>query len=172
MKYNDIKHKHGGNIMFREQRRKNKQLSIEDTKHLLINERRGVLSVIGDDNYPYGVPINYIYIEEDNKIYFHSSRIGHKVDSIKKSNKVCFTVYGNEKTKEENWAPYMQSVIIFGRCNIITNQDNCIKLIRKFANKYYPNKELIEEEIEKSIKAVQMCEIEIEHLTGKEIQEK
>lgn len=158
--------------MFREQRRKNKQLSIEDTKHLLEKERRGVLSVIGDDNYPYGVPINYIYVKEDNKIYFHGSRIGHKADSIKKSNKVCFTIYGNETIKEENWAPYMQSVIVFGRCNIITNQEDCINLIRKFANKYYPDKKLIEEEIEKSIKAVQMYEIEIEHLTGKEIQEK
>lgn len=158
--------------MFREPRRKNKQLSIEETKHLLEIERRGVLSVNGDNGYPYGIPINYIYIKEDNKIYFHGSRIGHKADSIKKSDKVCFTVYGNETIKNEKWAPYMQSVVAFGRCKIITNQDDCINLVRKFSSKYYPNKELIEEEIEKSINALQMYEIDIEHLTGKEIQEK
>ena len=159
--------------MFREQRRKNKEINIEEIHALLTNERRGVLSVIGDDNYPYGVPINFIYDEITNRIYFHGSKVGHKIDSIKRNNNVCFTVYGNEMIKEkEEWAPYIQSVIVFGKCKIIENEDEIIKQVRKFALKYYPNENLVEQEITKSINALQMFEIEIEHISGKQVQEK
>ena len=158
--------------MFREMRRKNKALGSDAAKHLLATERRGVLSVLGDDGYPYGVPINYIYSEADGKIYFHGSRVGHKADAIKRCDKVCFTVYGNESVKDEAWAPYMQSVIIFGRCSTIDDRNAAMDAVRKLAGKYYPDTKLIDEEIAKSGKAVQLFEITIEHLSGKEIQER
>ena len=158
--------------MFRELRRKDKELSIEEVKCLLIEQRRGILAVNGDDNYPYAIPINYLYDEEENKIYFHGLSVGHKADSILKSDKVCFTVYGKEIIKEEIWAPYLKSVVVFGRCHKINDRDSVIELTRKFANKYYPDSKLVDIEIEKSGKAVCIYEIEIEHLSGKEIQEK
>lgn len=95
--------------MFRPMRRKKKEISEEAAKQLLQKERRGVFAVNGDDGYPYAVPVNYYYSEEDNKIYFHGARAGHKVDALKQDDKVCFTVYGNETIKEETWAPYMQA---------------------------------------------------------------
>lgn len=158
--------------MFRPIRRKNKEISLEKAKELLKSSRRGVLAVNGDDGYPYAVPINYIYDEADSKIYFHGAKAGHKFDSIKACDKVCFTVYGNETIKEEDWAPFMQSTVVFGRCHMIENQDKAFELCRKMAGKYFPDEKLIDEEIEKSGKAMQMFEIEIEHLSGKEIQEK
>lgn len=159
--------------MFRENRRKQKEISLEEAKRLLKTERRGVLAVNGDDGYPYAVPINYLYSESEGKIIFHGSRVGHKIDSIKKSDKICFTVFGGESIKDElTWAPYLQSVVIFGRCRLIDDQDLAIDLVRKLSRKYYPNEELIDEEVSQSGKAVQMFEIEIEHMTGKEIQER
>lgn len=158
--------------MFRPMRRQKKEISLELTKELLSTERRGVLAVNGDGGYPYAIPINYVYDEADNKIYFHGARAGHKIDSIKADDKVCFTVYGNETIKEEEWAPYMQSTVVFGRCRLIEEPDEIIRLVKKLALKYYPNEQLIDEEIASSGKAVQMFEIEIEHMSGKEIQEK
>lgn len=158
--------------MFRPIRRKNKEISLEMAKSLLHSSRRGVLAVNGDNGYPYAVPINYIYDEKEEKIYFHGAKAGHKFDSIKACDKVCFTVYGNESIKEEDWAPFMQSVVVFGKCHFIEVQDTAFELCKKMAGKYYPNKELIDEEIAKSGKAMQMFEIEIEHISGKEIQEK
>lgn len=158
--------------MFREIRRKRNEININDAKYLLNKERRGILAVNGDDGYPYAVPVNYLYSEVDNAIYFHGSKVGHKIDSIKKSDKVCFTVFGNEQIKEEAWAPYMQSVVIFGRCILIDNQDVAISILKKFASKYYPNMELIEEEVSKSANAVQMFKINIEHISAKQIKEK
>ena len=91
--------------MFRPVRKKKNEISAEAAKQLLHTERRGVFAVNGDDGYPYAVPVNFFYDEEANRIYFHGSRAGHKIDSVRKSDKVCFTVYGNETIRDEAWAP-------------------------------------------------------------------
>ena len=158
--------------MFRPIRRKQKEISLDAAKALLKNERRGTFAVNGDDGYPYAVPVNFIYDEEENKIYFNGSKLGHKADSVRKDDKVCFTLYGNEQVKNETWAPYMQSVVVFGRCKLIETPEENLRLVAKFAGKYYPNETLISEEIAHSGKAVQMYEITIEHMSGKEIQER
>ena len=87
--------------MFRPIRRKKKEMDIDAAKELLQCSRRGVLAVNGDDGYPYAVPVNYFYDSDAGKIYFHGARTGHKVDALKASDKVCFTVYGNETVKED-----------------------------------------------------------------------
>lgn len=158
--------------MFRSMRRKVREISIEAAKDLLRNSRRGVLAVNGDNGYPYALPLNYIYDEDSNAIIFHGARVGHKLDSIKACDKVCFTVYGNETIKEEAWAPYVQSTIVYGRCHLVDDQERAMEILRDLARKYYPSEDIIEEEIAKAGKAVQMFKIEIEHMTGKEIQEK
>lgn len=158
--------------MFRPMRRIKNQITIEDAKKLLEGERRGVLAVHGDDGYPFAIPVNYYYDIQAQKIYFHGAKSGHKVDALQKNDKVCFTVYGNERIEKEEWAPYLQSVVVFGRCHLIDDPEKTTEKVRKLATKYYPNKEEIEKEIEKAIRAVQLYEIEIEHMTGKQIQEK
>lgn len=158
--------------MFRSIRKKKNEISIEASKELLHNARRGVLAVNGDDGYPYAIPVNYWYDEENQKIYFHGSRAGHKADAVKSCDKVCFTVFGNETIKKETWAPFLQSVVIFGRCHLIENQPAAMELLKRFAMKFYPDESMVDHEIALAGKAVQMYEIEIEHLSGKEVQER
>lgn len=158
--------------MFRAMRRKKKEISTEAAKQLLLHERRGIFAVNGDDGYPYAIPVNFYYDEAQNKIYFHGAAVGHKAEALQRNDKVCFTVYGNEAIKEETWAPYMQSTVVFGRCRILEDAQQTMKLVRKVAQKYYPDAQLIEEEIARSGKAVRIYEITIEHMSGKEIQEK
>ena len=159
--------------MFRSMRRKSRETDIETAKQLLRTERRGVFAVNGDDGYPYAVPVNFYYDEDAEKIYFHGAGAGHKFDALQNDNKVCFTVYGNETIKEdEAWAPYMQSVVVFGKCIVLDDMERTIELTRKVAQKYYPDDNFINEEIAKSGKAVRVYEITIEHMSGKQIQEK
>ncbi len=158
--------------MFRPIRKKKNEIDVNVAQALLQNSRRGVLAVNGDDGYPYAIPVNYLYDTENQKIYFHGARAGHKVDALKACDKICFTVYGNEQIKEEAWAPFMQSVVVFGRCHLLEAGPKATALLKRFAMKYYPNEQLADEEIEHAGKAVQMFEIEIEHLSGKEIQER
>ena len=97
--------------MFRKVRKKVNEISVELAKDLVKKSRRGILAVNGDDGYPYAIPINYLYDEESQKIFFHGSKAGYKVDSLKKLIKICFTANGNEYIKEESWAPFLQSAV-------------------------------------------------------------
>lgn len=159
--------------MFREMRRKKKEMDRSLAESLLEKSRRGVLAVNGADGYPYAIPVNYYYDRENQKIYFHGAREGHKVDALRANDKVCFTVYGNERIKkEEAWAPFMQSTVVFGRCHLLEAGEETTALLKRFAMKYYPSEELVDEEIAKLGNVVQVFEIEIEHMSGKEIQER
>lgn len=158
--------------MFREMRRKKKEIGTDAAEALLERSRRGILAVNGDDGYPYAVPINYLFDRENRKIYFHGARIGHKAEALKANDKVCFTVYGNETVREDSWAPFVQSAVVFGRCRFVEAGESATALLKRLAMKYYPNEELADEEIAKAGKAAQVYEIEIEHLSGKEVQER
>ena len=158
--------------MFRPVRKKANEISVEEAKKLLRESRRGVLAVNGDDGYPYAVPINYLYDEDAQEIIFHGSKVGHKVDALKRSDKVCFTVYGNETIRDEAWAPYMQSAVVFGRCRLPEYGEESMALLKRFAMKYYPGESMVDAEIADAGKAAQMYVIDIEHISGKEVQEK
>lgn len=158
--------------MFRTIRKKKNEIDINAAEALLQCSRRGILAVNGDDGYPYAIPINYFYDRENQKIYFHGARAGHKVDALRACDKVCFTVYGNETIKEETWAPFMQSAVVFGRCHLVEDGTKAMELLKRFAMKYYPEEQMVDEEIAQAGKAVQVFEIEIEHMSGKEVQER
>lgn len=158
--------------MFRKMRRQKKELDRSAAEALLQTNRRGVLAVNGDDGYPYAVPINYLYDKDAGKIYFHGARAGHKFDALRACDKVCFTVYGNESIKAEPWAPFVQSTVVFGRCRLLESGAEATAYLKKLALKYYPSEELVDAEIARDSKAVQVFAIDIEHITGKEIQEK
>lgn len=159
--------------MFRPLRRKKRAITDEEARELLATCKRGVFAVNGDDGYPYAIPVNYFFDTEHDKIYFHGAKAGHKVDALKRDDKVCFTVYGNEWYKDGDWAPYVMSTVVFGRCRLANDTPAFIEdKVRQLALKYYPSAEEVEEEIAKDIKGVQLYEISIEHLCGKQIQEK
>lgn len=159
--------------MFRPVRKKANEISVEEAKKLLRESRRGVLAVNGDDGYPYAVPINYLYDEETQVIIFHGSKVGHKVDALKRSDKVCFTVYGNETVEtDEAWAPFLESAVVFGRCRLVADRGESDALCRKFAMKYYPTEKMVDDEVAASGKAVQMFRLQIEHISGKKVQER
>lgn len=144
--------------MFRTIRKKKNEIDKNAAENLLQYSRRGVLAVNGDDGYPYAIPINYIYDREAQKIYFHGARAGHKVDALKACDKVCFTVYGNESIREEAWAPFMQSTVVFGRCRLVEAGEKATTLLKQFAMKYYPNEQMVDEEIARAGKAAQLFE--------------
>lgn len=64
--------------MFRGLVRNNKQIPAEECIALLTKETRGVLSVNGDDGYPYGMPMNHFYNPE--VVVFTSTAV--KTDTV------------------------------------------------------------------------------------------
>lgn len=158
--------------MFRPILKKKNELALQETKNILKTSRRAVLALSGDNNYPYAIPVNYFYDEEGNFIIFHGSKIGHKVDSLNRNDKVCLTVIGKEEIIDEPWAPYVSSAIVFGRCHKIADEEENYRMAIKFASKYYPDIQMATQEADAARNAVQMYKIDIEHISGKKVQEK
>ncbi|MBL7574579.1 hypothetical protein SAMN00017477_1781 [Peptoniphilus asaccharolyticus DSM 20463] len=156
---------------FRKMRRSAQQLSNEECIEILKREPRGVLAVVGDEDYPYALPLDFVYEEENGKIYFHCAKVGYKLDALRNNNKVSFCVYDEGFRKEGDWALNIKSIIIFGKIKFIEDQEETIERVRKLALKYYPTAEAVEEEIVKAGSRVQMLELTIEHMTGKLVNE-
>ena len=157
--------------MFRELVRKNKALSVEECIHILETEKRGVLSVNGDNNYPYGMPMNHWYNKENGKIYFHCGKIGHRLDSLKKDDKVSFCVFDEGYRKSGEWALNIKSVIVFGKIKIIDDLNRIIDITTKLSHKFTQDDTYIKTEIEKYANKTLLLELIPEHICGKLVEE-
>lgn len=157
--------------MFRELTRKNQALSPREIARILREETRGVLCVRGEDDYPYGVPMNYWYDEDSGRLYFHSGKKGHKVDALAAWDKVSFCVCDRGYRKPGGWAWYVSSVILFGRMRVVEDRDRAMELCRRMSLKYTDDLAYIEREIEKYGPATLCYELIPEHVTGKLVEE-
>jgi nitroimidazol reductase NimA-like FMN-containing flavoprotein (pyridoxamine 5'-phosphate oxidase superfamily) len=158
--------------MFRPMRRFKQQVSEEECIRVLKNGRRGVLSMIGDEGYPYGIPINYFYDEQNHVIYFHGAGEGHKIDSLKRCSKACFTVWDDGYKEEGDWAYYFTSVIVMGKAQLLPDNEEALNAIRSIGLKYYPAPEDVENIMKKTAGRVHAIKLNIDHMTGKRVHEK
>ena len=156
--------------MFRKMRRYKQELSQEECQDILTHEPRGVLSVLGDDGYPYGIVMDHWYNAEDGKLYFHCAKEGHKIDAIKAHDKVSYCVHDEGHRNEGEWPLHIKSVIVFGRIRIIKDEakmrEICTNLYRKFSD----DEEALKEELV-HLKRVMCLEITVEYMTGKLVKE-
>ena len=157
--------------MFRKMRRFKQQLTEEECIKILKEEPRGVLSVHGEEGYPYGVPVNQYYDDETGKLYFHGAHEGHKIEAIQRNDKVCLCVYDKGYRKDGDWALNINSVVVFGRMHILEDEERKIDILRKLGRKYYPDNESVEEEIRKVASRAVVLELTIDHMTGKLVNE-
>jgi nitroimidazol reductase NimA-like FMN-containing flavoprotein (pyridoxamine 5'-phosphate oxidase superfamily) len=147
-------------------RRKKQLLSKEETIEILNTCTSGVLGVIGDDDYPYTVSVNYTF--ENNKLFFHCAKEGHKIDSIKRNDKVTFCVIEKDDVIQEAFDTDFRSVSIFGRARILTDDSEkrhaleCI--VEKFSPDYIREGQQV---IQRQWNNVCVVEVKIEHMTGK-----
>ncbi|SMC78681.1 Nitroimidazol reductase NimA, pyridoxamine 5'-phosphate oxidase superfamily [Oscillospiraceae bacterium] len=157
--------------MFRPMRRFKQQVSQEECIRVLRTVPRGVLSVIGDDGYPYGVPLDHLYCEEEGKIYFHCSKEGHKLDAITKCDKVSYCVMDEGFRREGEWALNITSVISFGRISVVTDEDKKLKICTNLCRKFTDDEAYLEREIKNAFPRVCCLELTVEHMTGKLVNE-
>lgn len=154
--------------MFREMRRKRQGLSKEEISAVLHRGTSGVLALSGDDNYPYAVPISYVYDGE--KIYFHCAKSGHKLDAIQKNAKASFCVIDQDQIVPDKYTSYFRSVIAFGQMRIIEDEQEKRTAIEKLAVKYAPESTSggRKHEIDREWTSLCMLEMHIDYITGKE----
>ena len=152
--------------MFREMRRSKQLLSMDDTVAVMERCTNGVLSCIGDNDYPYAVPLSYVYFND--RIYFHSAKAGHKVEAIMRNPKVSFSVIDEDTIVSQEYTTYFRSVIAFGKARIVSG-DEWIKAFEALVEKYSGDQP--KEEKQKEINGCtqsHIIAIDVEHITGKE----
>ena len=152
---------------FRAMRRKRQQLSEEESVAILKKATAGTLALLGDNDYPYAVPLSYVY--QEGRVYFHSALVGHKVDAIRKCDKASFCVIEQDDVQPEKYTTFFRSVIAFGRIHIIEDEHEKLETARMLGNRYNPNHdEALQKEIEGGLSRMLMIRFDIEYLTGKE----
>lgn len=154
--------------MFREMRRRKQALRLDEIQAVLNRGTSGVLALSGDNDYPYAVPISYVYDGE--KLYFHCAKSGHKLDAVRRNSKASFCVIDQDKIIPEEYTSYFRSVIVFGQIQIVEDADKKRTAIEKLAVKYAPKDDDTgrKKAIERDWKPLCMLEMTIEHMTGKE----
>ncbi len=157
--------------MFRELTRKHKQISREECIDVLNTETRGVLSVLGDNDYPYGMPMNHWYNEEDGCIYFHCGPVGHRLDSLKKHSKVSFCTFDKGYRREGSWALNVRSVIVFGTIDILDDPETIADITTKLSLKFTQDEEYIRHEIRNYARNTLLLRLTPEHICGKLVEE-
>ena len=157
--------------MFREMLRKKQQLPEGECIDILKSQLRGVLSVLGDGDYPYGVPLNHYYNEQDGKLYFHGGKQGHKIDAVRRHDKASFCVYDEGFRRDGEWALNIRSVIVFGRIEFIEDRETVYRISEELSRKFTDDDEYIRREIERSGPGTLMFALVPEHISGKIVNE-
>lgn len=157
--------------MFREMRRIRQQISQEECIRILKNEPRGILSVLGDEGYPYGIPMDHWYSKEDGKLYFHCAKEGHKLDAVVRCDKVSYCVMDKGYRNEGEWALNIRSVIVFGRIRIVEDEDKKREICTALCRKFTDDEEYLQKELKNSFPRVCCLELTPEHMTGKLVNE-
>ena len=154
--------------MFREMRRKKQALSEKDCAAVLNRGTSGVLALLGEEGYPYAVPLSYVYDGE--KLYFHSAKSGHKLDAVRSNPKASFCVIDQDQIIPEEYTTYFRSVIAFGTVRIVEEEEEKRSAIEKLALKYAPEDtaENRRNAIDREWAPLCMLEMTVDHLAGKE----
>jgi len=138
---------------------------------ILNQEKRGVLSVLGDEDYPYGMPMNHWYDEENGIVWFHCGKVGHRLDALRRHDKVSFCVYDQGYREEGDWALNIRSVIVFGRMEIVDDMDTIVDVTTRLSHKFTLDDAYIQKEIQQSAKGTLLLRLVPEHICGKRIKE-
>ncbi|MBR0385738.1 MAG: pyridoxamine 5'-phosphate oxidase family protein [Erysipelotrichaceae bacterium] len=153
-------------MKFREMKRQKQQLSNEECLQLLKQETRCVLSVNGDEGYPYGMPMNYWYDENSGSIYMHGGKTGHKIEAIRKNDKVSLCICEHGERKNGDWFYTVRSVIIFGRARLIDDMERVVSISRSLSLRFTDDNDYIESEIAASAKGTLLIEVVPQHICG------
>ena len=159
--------------MFRTMRRYKQQIAQEECVQILKEQLRGVLSVLGDGDYPYGIPLDHWYCEENDKLYFHCAKTGHKLDAVQKHDKVSYCVMDEGFRKEGDWALNIRSVVIFGRMRIVADTEDELKgrIAAGLCRKFTVDEAFLQNELIHALPRAAFLELTSEHMTGKLVNE-
>ncbi len=149
-----------------------RRISEAEALRILREGTYGVLSTASTSGVPYGVPVNYFYVEAEQAIYFHCFVRGRKLDNIRENPLVSFVVVGSEQIVPERFVTHYESVIVSGRATLITDAAEKTRKLVQLCEALVPaSLERRDQVIQKQLAAVIIVKIAIEEISGKRNQD-
>ncbi len=158
--------------MFPKMRRQKQQLSPKECIDILEQGSHGVLALMGENGYPYALPLSYVY--SDGKLIFHGADTGYKVECLKHCDRASFCAVDKDDVVAEQYTTYYRSAIAFGKVRMLTDfGEEMIRLMMPLAAKYRPQADNDAHRRAIHNEKVGLCVyiMDIEHLTGKAARE-
>ena len=152
-------------MAFRAMRRPRQQMADSEAQAVLAQGTEGVLAVLGDDGYPFAVPLNYVY--HNGKIYLHGAKAGHKIDALKREARCSFCVIAEKTILPEKLATNYRSVIAFCHARIVTEPEEVTAIAQAIGRGFSDDEDNIKREIKQFMPSLCCIELTVEHLTGK-----
>ncbi|ODA41884.1 pyridoxamine 5'-phosphate oxidase family protein [Desulfosporosinus sp. BG] len=149
-------------------KKSDKILPVNEAIALLKECTFGVLSTASADGVPYGVPVNYIYSEEENSIFFHGAKFGRKLANVSENNGASFVIVGYYEISSDQFTAYYKSVIVSGKMSLVTDAGEKIKRLAQLCKKMKPQTlGRMGEVIQRLLPAVAVLEMKIDNISGK-----
>ncbi len=140
----------------------------EDTQKLLLSCNWGILSVASKNGEPYGIPLNYVFLPEENALCLHCANEGKKNDILKENPEVCFTIVGEAELNQMGLTTNYKSAVIQGGARFVEDENEKAGYILKFCEVLAPEVAKIQkDEILKHIAALTIIVVDIKEMMGK-----
>ncbi len=172
----------------KEMRREDREMDRDFAYSIIDKAKFGTLATVDEEVNPYCIPVSIARC--DNTIYIHSAYQGSKIENIKRNPKICMSFVGDvnvpppgpagelEKAMEdpktfrkiasEKFTTEFESAVVFGRANIVEDEEEKILGLRLLSEKYCPyNMPYFDAAIEGALKITCVIRIDIESITGK-----
>jgi nitroimidazol reductase NimA-like FMN-containing flavoprotein (pyridoxamine 5'-phosphate oxidase superfamily) len=147
-------------------RRKDREMSREESLAALDRAPYGVLSTVDSDGVPYGVPLSLA--REGDLLYFHCAQAGHKIDNLRERPRVCVSFVGSAEFPEDHFTVAFESAIVFGTAREVTEDEEKIHGLRLISERFTPkNMHAFDDEIKRLLKVTGVWKIGIEEISGK-----
>ena len=125
-----------------------------------------VLATVSPDGSPYCVPLSMA--REEEWLYFHSAKEGHKIDNLRLNNKVCIVCVGDVEVIPGEFSTEFESAVIFGRAEEINDREEKIMALRIISERYTPdNMAAFNEAINRQLDLTSVWKIHIDEISGK-----
>jgi len=172
----------------KDMRRKDREMSKEFGIEVIDKAVYGVVSMIDENNEPYGIPLSIV--RDGNNLYFHSALDGKKVRIFEKNPVVNVAFVGQVKVPEILTAEELteiakdkskagtliskvftieyESAVVKGKIKSVEDKEEKLKAIKLLCEKYTPAKmDFFNLAIESGLQIINMYKIEIDEIKAK-----
>ncbi|MBQ7422860.1 MAG: pyridoxamine 5'-phosphate oxidase family protein [Prevotella sp.] len=119
-------------------RRQDRLLEEERAVEILKTAEYGVLSMIDEAGFPYGIPLNYVW-DGDSSVYIHCAPEGRKLQSLQKNPQVSFCIIGRVNLCPSKFTTEYESVVLKGVAVLGLEVEERMKALELLLRKLSPD---------------------------------